>query len=487
MSCTKNGNASPRTRECKRINVRELARRAKRRAYQKVEAVRRHVAEQGGLPFANLVAMERIVTALEDLGYAYRSRVYPPWVTLWAFLSQVTSPDSSCAAAVMRVIAYRIVTGQGRCSASPSSYSAARQRLPEAFYARLACDLGEELDALSPSPWLWLERHVKIVDGTTLTMPDTEANQAVYPQSSNQKAGLGFPIARLTALFSLSVGTIVDAEITGTRGKKTGEITAFRTLWRSLRAGDVVLGDCLYDGYSDIAQLHQRQVDVVFGMSQSRARDFRRGTTLGPGDHLVEWSRPRFDKSRLDRETWDALPPTMLMRELTRTITDARGKRHTITLVTTLLDAAKYPADEIFKLFRGRWNCELDLRSVKTLMGMAHLSCESPEMIRKEIWTYLLAYNLLRWHMARAADTYAVEPRKLSFNNARQAMQTFTLSVLGASAPQAEQLYEETLHVIASHRVGKRPGRVEPRKVKRRKSKYPYLTAPRSSPKSLAA
>jgi hypothetical protein len=330
-------------------------------------------------------------------------------------------------------------------------------------------------------------RHIKIVDGTTITMPDTEANQEVYPQSSNQKPGLGFPIARLTALFSLSTGTILDAEITGTKGKKTGEITAFRTLWRSLHAGDVVLGDCLYDGYSDIAQLRQRQVDVVFGMSQSRGRDFRQGTALGPGDYIVEWSRPRFDKSRLDRETWEALPPRMPMRELTRTITDARGKCRTITLVTTLLDAEKYPADEIFKLFRARWNCELDLRSVKTIMGMAHLTCESPEMIRKEIWTYLLAYNLLRWHMARAADTYGVEPRTLSFNHARQAIHTFTLSVLGVSVPQAEQLYEETLHIIASHRVGKRPGRSGPRRVKRRKTKFPYLTAPRSSPKSLAA
>jgi hypothetical protein len=431
--------------------------------------------------------MERIVAALEELGYEYRSRVYPPWITLWAFLSQVTSPDSSCAAAVMRVIAYRILTGQGRCSARAASYSAARQRLPEAFYSRLACGLGQDLDALSPSSWLWLERHVKIVDGSTITMPDTEANQAVYPQSSNQKAGLGFPIARVTALFSLSAGTILDAEITGTKGKKTGEITAFRALWRSLEPGDVVLGDCLYDGYSDIAQLQQRQVDVVFGMSQSRARDFRRGTPLGPGDHIIEWSRPKYNKSRLDRETWEALPPTMRMRELTRTITDAKGKRRTITLVTTLLDAEKYSADEIFKLFRTRWNCELDLRSVKTMMGMAHLSCQSPDMIRKEIWTYFLAYNLIRLHVARAADIYVVQPRKLSFNNARQALQTFTLSVLGVSAAKAEDLYEATLHIIASHRVGKRPGRIEPRKVKRRKSKYPYLTAPRSSPESIAA
>ncbi len=440
-----------------------------------------------GLPFAELLAMERISEALAELGYEFRERVYPPWVTVWAFLSQVTAKDSSCASTVTRVIAYRTLTDQGKCSPHASSYVDARQRLPEEFYAKLARDIGQELDELSPSKWLWKERHVKIVDGTTTTMPDTVANQEAYPQSSGQKPGLGFPILRITALFSLSVGTIIDAEMTATKGKKTGEITSFRKLWRSLDPGNIVLGDCLYDGFSDIAQLRDRDVDAVFGMSQSRARDFRQGEHLGPGDHIVIWRRPKHDKSRIDRGTWEALPETMRMREVTMTIKDADNKRRTITLVTTLLDPKEYPKQDILNLFRERWHCELDLRSVKTMMGMDKMRCLTPDMVRKEVWTYFLAYNLIRCHMARAAEQYDVQPRQLSFNNARHAIITFNDTSMAATPTKTAELYSEALHIIACHRVGGRPGRTAERKVKRRKNKFPLLTSPRARPKNKAA
>jgi len=487
MPRSKDGNAISNKRNCKSGNKKRVVKTAKERAQEKVEAVLSEVDEAGGLPFERLLGMERITEVAEELGYEYRERTYPPWVTLWAFLSQVSSKDSSCEEAVMRVTAYRTLTGQGECSPRASSYASARHRLPEKFYARLARGIGQDLEAMSLTKWLWKGRHVKIVDGSTVTMDDTEANQADYPQSSNQKEGLGFPVARITALFSLSVGTILDLEITGTKGKKTGEITAFRELWRSLDPGDVVLGDCLYDGYSDIARLRQRQVDVVFGMSASRARDFRTGKRLGPGDHIVEWTRPKFNKSRIDRGTWEALPETISMREVTMRTKDAHGKRRTITLVTTLLDETQYSKMEIFNLFRERWHCELDLRCVKTMMGMKHLNSRRPENVRREIWTYLLAYNLIRCHMACAAQLYDAQPRKLSFNNARQAIKTFSLAVIGVPTTKVAILYDQILHTIASHRVGKRPGRSEPRRLKRRKCKYSYLTEPRPKPQRQAA
>ena len=386
MSRSTDGNASSRNRKLKSTSKKQLRGKARERAQRRVRTMLEKVDADTGLPFAELLAMERISEALEELGYEFRDRVYPPWVTLWAFLSQVTSKDSSCASTVTRVIAYRTLTDQGRCSPLASSYVEARQRLPEEFYAKLACDIGQELDELSPSKWLWKERHVKIVDGTTTTMPDTEANQEAYPQSSGQKAGLGFPIARITALFSLSVGTILDAEISATKGKKTGEITSFRKLWRSLNSADIVLGDCLHDGYSDIAQLQDRDVDVIFGMSQSRARDFRQGEQLGPGDHFI-WKRPKHDKSRIDRKTWEALPKTMRVREVTLTIRDANNKRRTITATPT----------------------------------------------------------------------------------------------------KTAELYSDALYIIACHRIGDRPGRTAERKLKRRKSKFSYLTSPRARPKHEAA
>ena len=488
MSRYKDGNLSSNKQELKSAHKKRLRAKARKKKIRRgVEAVLNKIDDETGLPFAELLAMERIAEAIEELGIEFRERVYPPWVTLWAFLSQISCKDSSCRSTVTRIIAYRILTGQGRCSANASSYSQARQRLPEEFYSKLARDIGYELDATSPLAWLWKERHVKIVDGTTVTMPDTEANQKAYPQRNNQKNGVGFPIVRITALFSLSVGTILDAEMTATKGKKTGENTSFRKLWRSLNAGDIALADCLYDGYGDIAQLRLQGVDVVFGMKQSRDRDFRRGDQLGPGDHIVVWKKPKFDKSRIDRATWERLPETMRMREVTATIRDANNTVRTITLVTTLLDPVQYPKQEILDLFRERWHCELDLRCVKTMMGMEHLSCQTPEMVRKEIWTYFLSYNLIRTHMARAAAKCDVLPRRLSFNHARRALATFTTAVIGVSPNRAADLYKETLHIIACHRVGDRPGRSEPRKVKRRGKSFPYLTSPRPRPKSKAA
>ena len=486
MVAFKDGHASSRKRKRKAAKRNARQQKARQQIREQVKTTRDQVDEKKGLPFEDLLSMDRIVETIGKVGYEFRERIYPPWVTLWGFLSQVCSPDSSCNSVVTRINAYRTLNGIGQCSVHASSYSEARQRLPEELYATLARDIGRGLAAQSRGNWLWKNRHVKIVDGTTVTMPDTEANQKAYPQSSNQKPGVGFPIMRITALFSLSVGTVVDAEMSATKGKKTGELTAFRELWRSLDPGDILLGDCLYDGYGDIAQLRGRGVDVVLGMKQSRARDFRRGEQLGRGDHIVTWKKPQFDKSRMDRETWEALPDTMRMREVTETIKDANNTYRTITVVTSLLDPKQYSKEDILHVFGERWHCEVDLRSVKTVMGMEHLSCKSPEMVRKEVWTYFLAYNLIRVHMARAADEHDVQPRHLSFNHARQAIGTFTLAVVGVAPEKADELYRQTLTSIAAHRVGNRKGRAEPRKIKRRKGKYPYMTKPRSEAQNQA-
>ena len=177
----------------------------------------------------------------------------------------------------------------------------------------------------------------------------------------------------------------------------------------------------------------------------------------------------------------------MRMREVTMTIKDANNKRRTITLVTTLLDPKKYPKQDILDLFRERWHCELDLRAVKTMMGMEQMSCMTPEMVRKEVWTYILAYNLIRCHMARAAAKYSVQPRRLSFNNARHAITTFANTAIATTPAKAVELYADVLYIIACHRVGSRPGRTAERKLKRRKNKFPYLTRPRAGPKNKAA
>src|SRR5262245_6011942 len=347
-----------------------------------------------GLPFRELLSGEKVSAVLTLLKVEYRDRIYNPLVTLWAFLSQATAgKDPSCESAVSRVRADRVARGEKPCSTDTSSYCEARCRLPIQVISRLACDTGEELHRQASMEWLWKGRHVLIVDGSTSTMADTEENQQEYPQSSNQPKGLGFPILRFVVVLSLAVGTVLECSISPCKGKHTGEQSLFRQLWHVFQPGDIVLGDRLYDAYRDIVLLKHRGVDSVFGKKQSRRCDFRRGRRLGPDDHIVVWKRPKYDTARFEsKEEWESLPETMEMREI-RVAIRRRGYRvRHIAIVTTLVDADKYSAQDLTTLFSQRWNCELDLRSIKRALGMHHLRCKTPEMVRKELWMYLLAY-----------------------------------------------------------------------------------------------
>lgn len=447
-----------------------------------VQSEREQLEEAKGLPFRELLSAERIVAALETAGVAYRERVYSPMVTLWAFLSQVMArKDSSCRDAVSRVLAHRVARGEAACSPDTSSYCEARARLPESVLSGLTRDVGQELHRQAPEEWLWHGRRVAIVDGSTLTMDDTPENQQEYPQSRNQKPGLGFPQMRFVVMLSLAVGTVLECAMGAARGKQTGEQSLFRQMWDALQPGDIVLADRLYDAYRDIAGLKQRGIDSVFGKKQSRHCDFRRGRSLGKDDHIVVWKKPAYDSSRFEsRAQWEALPDEMEMREL-RTVVRRKGYRtRTVTLVTTLLDAEAYPAEDLTDLFSQRWHCELDLRSIKQSLGMHHLKCKTPEMVRKELWAHLLAYNLIRVRMAQAAARHGAEPRKLSFSAAQTLMRSFSPHLERTTGAEHLRIEGELLKAIACARIKHRPGRKEPRAVKRRIQKYSYLTKPRT-------
>jgi hypothetical protein len=407
--------------------------------------------------------------------------VFDPFTTLSAFLSQaVASKDSSCEDAVSRVLAERVANGQRRCSIDTSSYCKARGRLPEAAIADLAREIAQELEREVATEWLWKGRHVKIVDGSTAEMADTPENQAEYPQSSSQKAGLGFPLLRMVVLFSLAAGALLDCASGPCRGKKTGEQSLFRELWDALEPGDIVLGDRLFDAYRDIAQLLARGVDTVFGKKQSRRCDFRQGRKLGPDDHIVMWKKPKYDSTRFDsREEWEALPDEIAMREVRCIVRRAGYRTRTVIIVTTLLDGETYSSQDLTDLFAQRWHCELDLRSLKQSLGLRRLRCQSPAMVRKELWVYFLAYNLIRVRMAQAAAVHDKLPRTLSFTAAKTLIHHFAPRMSASSQAVHARLETELLQAIASCRVGQRPGRKEPRAVKKRQQKYPYLTKPR--------
>jgi hypothetical protein len=433
-----------------------------------------------GLPFVDLLSRERVDEALALDGRAFRERIFSPVVTLWAFLWQVLSPDHSCRDAVARVLGWRVAQGEEPCSAGSSSYCQARLRLPLEMIRRLVRWTGSRTEKQAEPEWLWKGRYrVKIGDGTTVLMADTPNNEAAFPKRRHQAHGVGFPIARMVVIFSLACGTALELALGPTRGKKTGEETLFRSMLDALEPDDVLLGDRLFDSYRSIADLQARGVHVVFRQNASRKTDFRRGRWLGTRDHVVVWRKPRFDAQRFERETYDALPDQMEMRELRFQVQQPGFRTRAITLVTTLLDAEEHTAEEIADLYRQRWHCELDLNALKTTLQMEQLRCKTPEMVEKEVWTHFLAYNLMREMMAEAAREHGDLPRHLSFKGAVQTFNAFA-PLLILLPDQHDRLWTALLGAIASHHVGNRPDRVEPRKLKLRPGKYPYMTRPRT-------
>jgi hypothetical protein len=468
-----------------------MAQRTKESLARQVQSNAKELMESSTvLPFRELLSQERILAVLEGAGITFRERIFTPMVTLWAFLSQVIArQDGSCCDAVSWVLADRVARGQKACSPDTNSYCQARSRLPERVLAELARQMGQELHQQSKPEWLYKGREVVIVDGSTATMEDTEENQAEYPQSSSQKVGLGFPTLRCLVLLSLAVGTVLECAVGPCRGKKTGEQSLFRQVMDALKTGQIVLGDRLFDAYRDIAVLRARGIDVVFGKKQSRRCDFRRGRNLGPNDHVVMWQRPKYDASRHEsKAAWELLPKEMEMREVRVTVRRQGYRTRTVVVVTTLLDGEAYSSKEITDLFAQRWHCELDLRSIKRSLGMHRLHCKTPEMVRKELWMHLLAYNLIRVRMAQAAAVHGPAPRTLSFTAAKILTHSFGPYLNMTCGAEHHRLECELLEAIAGCKVGDRPGRKEPRAVKKREKKYSYLSKPRTEArKQLAA
>ena len=431
-----------------------------------------------------MLSDETIEPALNAIDFAWKDRVYTPLVTLWVFLSQVISADHSCRSAVARLIAYRLANGQSACSARTGAYCQARARLPERFFAAVTELVGQALDSSVKQDWLWKGHRVLMFDGSTISMPDTEANQAEYPQTWKSKPGAGFPVARIGIFSSLSCGAILRMGLCPYAGKGTGEISLLRRMWDVLQKGDVLLADGLMCNWRNLYELQERGVPVVTRINKAlRKADFRKGTRLGPEDHLVRWPKPHL--RGVGRAAQLAMPRFLTVREVRFRVEQAGFRSRDIIVVTTLLDPHEYPKAELAELFRARWNQELDLRSIKTTLQMDVVRCKTPDLVRKEVWTHLLAYNLIRTVMAQAADKHDVQPRTLSFKGTLQTLEAFQplIAYIGRHSHQRRELFQELLLAIASHRVANRPNRFEPRKKKRRRMPYDLLMKPRAEAK----
>ena len=440
--------------------------------------------QSAGLPFADVLSEEKIQQAFDEEGVAFAQEegdVYTPAVTLWAFLSQMLfqKEERSCRAAVARVIVLLVALGRKPPADNTGTYCRARAKLSEPVVRRLACEVADGCEAQMPGDWLWHGRHVHLVDGSTVSMPDTEENQAEYPQNETQKEGLGFPIARVVMLLSLATAMVTGMAMGPCMGKETGETALFRQLFYRLKPGDVVLGDRYYCSYFMIALLMELGVDVVARLHQNRKFDFRHGKRLGGGDHVVVWTRPQRPEW-MDQETYQRMPESIRVREVHVQVNQPGFRVESLVVVTTLMNAETYTRSEVAELYHRRWLVELDIRAIKCTMGMDVLRCKTPEMVRREIWTCLLAYNLIRQTLLQAAHRGGLPPRRLSFTAALQKTTASWGTLLVVGDATAAELIDLHLSHLARQQVGNRPDRIEPRAIKRRPKEHALLTKPRA-------
>jgi len=392
-------------------------------------------------------------------------------------LSQVMSEDQSLQGAVTRAIAFLINAGKPAPSANTAAYSKARDRLPDEILPTLAKDAGRELEEQSQQDWLWRGRHVKLIDGSTLTMPDTAENQKEFPQPKSQSPGIGFPISRVVGILSCATGAVLEFTMGPYRGKGTGEHGLLREIIDTFQRGDIALGDSYYGSYFLYAQLISMGVDAVFPVHGSRDSDFRKGMRLGKKDHIVEWKKP-VKPDWMDDEQYDSFPNTLLLREVEVKIEQDGFKTETKVLVTTFTNPKKVLKEDLLGLYDKRWLVEIDFFAIKDTMQMGVLRSKTPPMIKKEVWAHILAYNLIRKVMAQAAVVHQKSPRKLSFKFALQIISNFRMAALFAEGDK--EVYQIILYEISKKTIGNRPGRREPRVVKRRPKAFSRMQKHRS-------
>lgn len=435
---------------------------------QQCARIRRQASQCDSYTFFNALTAPDWFDQVELLIPDHRERLFPPTETLSMFLKQALNTDRSCQQAVDEAAIKRLTQSLPQCSTYTGAYCRARQRLPLSMVRSLVQYTGQQTSARAPSAWHWRGRPVRLVDGTTVPLPDTVANQKSYPQPRSQKPGLGFPLCRLLGMMCLGSGVVLNAAIGPYRGKGGDEQHLLRSILESLAPGDVLLGDAYFATYFLLCALRERGVDGVFEQQGARRRstDFRLGQRLGERDHLVVLTKPKRKPHWLSQRDYDQAPDELTVREL------ATGGK---VLVTTLLCAKDTPKSALKALYRERWQVELDLRHIKTTLGMETLSCKTPKMVEKEVWVYLLAYNLIRIMMAEAALFTEQRPRQLSFKHTVQLWIVWCRSGAG----NRDEHFDQLLIFIAQQKAGHRPGRIEPRAVKRRNKPFPLLMKPR--------
>jgi hypothetical protein len=443
----------------------------------RAEILKRQFRQSLGSPWEKILPDSRLEELLAAEKVAYRNCVYSPIVTLWAMVSQALDPDKSLRNAVKEISTYLTVAGAQPPSSDTGAYSKARHKLPEGFLKQTVIETAEQLEQTVPEAQQWCKRRVRVCDGTTALMSDSEENQAAYPQHGNQAPGCGFPIAKLVVFFSLLTGAVVMACIAPWT---TSEIVMSRLLYETLEPGDVLVADQAYGSYVDLALIQQQQADGVLRKHHARQVDFRRGQKFGLGDHQVLWHKPKQRPDHMTQEQFASIPETMLVREVCLRINRIGWRGQQIIIVTTLLDAKRYSVRQLTELYGYRWTAaEVNLRHVKTTLKMEMLTAKTPEMVRKDIWAHFLAYNLLRSIMEQSAQKADYLRSRLSLQGTRQLLNQIRKLLATSTKAARQRLYRLLLKDIATDLLPVRPYRQEPRVVKRRPKPFPRMTQPR--------
>ena len=437
--------------------------------------------QQSGLPFAEVLTAPAIERAFAQNDALFgQNDIFSTPIVLWAFLAQVLrgGKGAACAAAVADMATYLQQTGGRVPSGDTGDYCRARCKLDLAALRGLVVEAAQQLQEGADSSWLWHGLHAKLIDGFTFTMPDTPENQREFPQQSSQRPGAGFPIARACVVLSLATAAIHDLNLAPYEGKETGESALLRGILGGLKPGDVAVFDRCLGSFMMLAILRLGGVHFCARLHQRRPGDFRQGQRLGRDDHLITWTRPK-RPAWMSEQGYEQIPETLTLRELRFQVTVPGRRTETLTVVTSLTDPDAYPKEDLAELYGFRWNAELDIRDIKQTLGLDHVRCKTPDMVRRELWVTLLAYNLVRKLIATAAAVHAKPPRQLGFTLACQTILSSWMLLATGACRDVRQLWRLALERIAANEVANRPGRIEPRMLKRRRHRYPLMHDPR--------
>jgi Transposase DDE domain len=440
-------------------------------------ALRRKSFKQIGEIFNRFIPGKYLKPELS--GDMSRRSIFSKENTFWAFLGQVLDADGGCKEVIRKLQAYASLKGTKIPSSSTASYCTARKKLDEQTLSNIFQYTAAKGDK-STKNGLLNNRRVIVVDGTGLSMPDTPENQAVWPQSAAQKLGCGFPSARVCACFSLESGSLLSYTI---GNKKSNELPLFREQWQTFNPGDIFLGDKGFCSYFDMVKLKEQSVDSVITLARRKPVSHSKCLKIiKQGDLLIKWDRPKYN-SRLSysRKTLEQLPVELVLRQIRVVVNRPGFRTKEFFIVTTLLDPIKYPSEEIASLYLQRWDVELFFRDIKTTMGMDVLRCQTPEMIRKEIIMNFIAYNCVRRLMYDAAKKANLAVRLVSFKGSIQAIRNWEpqLNHDKLSKTERSKMLNDLYGTVTRLPLHQRPGRREPRCLKRRPKNYQMLTKPR--------